>query len=248
MGSRRSRVWLASVSALVTVHALGASAATITGSYGVTASSLSGTVMFYAAADFPIHPYDELDNGSGSASSIIGFTTLAGQEAFLTMEFGDLERLGTTWTPGGCSPAAPFSNCATASNHYGEADAGANYFRLLLSGNPILTGYVASVTTLTDTDPLSPDFATATGSGTVVFTSGVGAYWTEVLNLTGGTGNVSLSIDSFDPVCAVYSDPCDFDMSSATLTFLPEPSTGALVGGVLFALPMLRRRFSEARR
>ncbi len=244
-GQRAIRVALALASSVLFLYTHDASAATIGVDLGVVASDLSGPLMF----TIPIGPteiiaYNALDGGTGLATSITGFASLAGvTPSDLTLSFGDIERLSTTFTPGGCTPTPPpgFINCDTAINTYGEGDAGPNFFDVILAGiGTILSGQVIAVDVVTDTDLSSPGFATATGSGTLLFTSGLAPYFAEMQSLTGGTGVAGVTLNSFDPVCFPGTDPCSFQ-SSGTLTFVPEPTTAALLGGALAALAMGRR-------
>jgi hypothetical protein len=229
-----------------------APAATISGNLSVVASGLSGPLMFtLPTGPTPIYAYNALDSGTGTATSISGFASLIGvTPSDLTMTYGDIERLSTTYSPGGCSPVAPplWSNCASSTNNYGNSDAGPTFFNVILAGTgTILSGTIISLATLTNTTVASPGFATATGSGLIQFTSGLAPYYTEALSLTGGSGYANLNLSSFNPVCALGSDPCGFN-ASGTLTFVPEPSTALLLGGALAALAALRGRGPGGRR
>ncbi len=219
-------------------------AATISGNLSVSASGLSGPLMFTVpSGPIPIYAYNALDSGTGVATAIAGFASLVGvTPSDVTMTFGDIERLSTTYTPGGCVPVPPpgYSNCLTSTNNYGNADAGPTFFTVIRAGvGTILSGSVLSLATLTDTNVASPGFATATGSGSILFTGGLAPYYAEVLSLTGGSGLASVSMSSFNPVCLPGTDPCGFN-SPGTLTFVPEPSTAVLLGGALAALAGLR--------
>jgi len=217
-----------------------ARAATIDVTGNVVASGLVfGTVMAYNP--FPIYPFSNLDGGTGYGTAIDGFASLAGvSPADLTITFGDLERLATSF-PSGCSPT-PAANCATASNSWGNADAGVPYFTVALAGSgTILSGELLSWTTTTNTawGP-NPSFGQGSGTGLVRFHSGAAPYLAEVLALTGGTGLVELSSDRFAAVCA-GSDPCGFSLD-ARLTFVPEPSAAIFLGTGLAGLAGARRR------
>jgi len=243
--TRRRGIPVALASGALFLSAHAASAATIGIDLDLLASDLSGPLMFTVpVGPTPIYAYNALDGGTGAASSISGFASLLGvSPSDLTLSFGDLERLSTTFSPGGCTPTAPpgFTNCDTATNTYGDGDAGPNFFNIILAGTgTILFGEVVSVDVVVDTDLSSSGFATATGAGTIFFTSGLAPYFAEVLSLTGGTGLASLSLGSFDPVCIPGSDPCPFE-SSGSLIFVPEPSSAALLGGALVAFAWGRR-------
>lgn len=238
------RLTLASGALLLFAHA--ASAATITGTLTTIASGLSGPLMFTVPiGPTPVYAYNALDGGTGVAASFSGFPSLVGvTPSDLTLSFGDLERLSTTFTPGGCTPVAPpaYSNCDTVTNTYSDVDASPSYFDVVLAGTgTILTGTILSVDVITDTDLASPGFATGTGSGTILFTGGLAPYFAEVLSLSGGTGLANLSLDAFDPVCLPGTDPCGF-VSGGTLTLVPESSTVMLLGSALAALSVTRRR------
>jgi len=154
---RKRSSFVAVASSLLVLGGNVAYAATIGIDVTVSASDLSGPLMFTVPiGPTPILAYNALDAGTGAATSISGFATLAGvTPSDLTLSFGDLERLGTTFRPGGCTPSPPpaFSNCDTATNSYGDADAGANFFQLVLAGTgTILTGQVTALSVVVDTD------------------------------------------------------------------------------------------------
>jgi hypothetical protein len=132
---RTFRLTLASGALLVCAHA--ASAATITGTLTTIASDLSGPLMFTVPiGPTPVYAYNALDGGTGVAASISGFASLVGvTPSDLTLSFGDLERLSTTFAPGGCTPVAPpaYSNCDTVTNNYGDLDASPSYFDVILA-------------------------------------------------------------------------------------------------------------------
>lgn len=218
--------------------------ATITFTGTVDASGLSGPLLF-TISGIPVYAYNELDAGSATATSITGFSSLPGvTPSDVTSTFGDVERLSTTFTPSGCSPTPPpgATNCSTATNTYGEGDASPNSFDISLAGvGTILTGEIVSTSVTTDTDPLSPGFATATASGTILFTGGMAPYLGEVLSLTGGTGLVDVVFDTFDPLCLPGTDPCTFTYSG-TITVVPEPATGLLLALGTVGIAAVRRR------
>ena len=77
--------------------------ATIGVAGSVVASDLSGPLSFTVPGTppIPIFAPNSLDNGSGTATSIDGFTSLAGVDPMdLTLTFGDIERLATIFGPG----------------------------------------------------------------------------------------------------------------------------------------------------
>ncbi len=226
--------------------AVDSSPATIEIAGSVVASDLSGPLSFTIPGSPPVPLFapNSLDSGVATATSIDGFTSLAGVDPMdLTITFGDIERLSTIFTPGGCTPMPPpgFSNCATTSHIFGEGDAGPNFFDVALAGTgTILSGEIVSFMTTTDTDPLSPDFATATGSGAFLFSGGLSPYLDEVLALSGGTGLAAGTLDTFDAFCLPGADPCTFTIAGA-LSFVPEPSTGLLLATGLLGLALRRR-------
>ncbi len=215
-----------------------ARAATIDVSGTITASGLSfGTVMAYNP--FPVYPFSNLDGGAGTATDIDGFSTLFGvSPSDLTITFGDLERVGTSF-PGGCVPTGA-ANCPSATNNWGNTDATAPYFTIGLTGSgTILSGTLLTWATTTNTawGP-NPEFGQGSGSGLILFETGVSPYLEEVFALTGGTGLVEVSSDRFTAICSVGSDPCVFSLD-ATLTFVPEPTTAFMLG---LGLAILGRR------
>ncbi len=208
--------------------AVDSSPATIEIAGSVVASDLSGPLSFTIPGSPPVPLFapNSLDSGVATATSIDGFTSLAGVDPMdLTITFGDIERLSTIFTPGGCTPMPPpgFSNCATTSHIFGEGDAGPNFFDVALAGTgTILSGEIVSFMTTTDTDPLSPP------------------YLDEVLALSGGTGLAAGTLDTFDAFCLPGADPCTFTIAGA-LSFVPEPSTGLLLATGLLGLALRRR-------
>jgi hypothetical protein len=225
---------LACSSLLGTVGSAAAATLDVTGL--VTASGLNfGTVMAYQP--FTIYPFSNLDNGTGSATAVSGFASLAGvAPADLTIRFGDLERTGPTW-PGGCTPT-PAANCPSVSNAWGNTDAGTPYFEIDLAGTGTILSGTLQWTTTTNTTFPSATFGQGSGVGTVVFGSGLAPYLDDVFALTGGTGVAQIGSNRFNAVCS-GGDPCNFSLD-ATLTFVPEPTSALLIGAGLALLACAR--------
>lgn len=102
------------------------------------------------------------------------------------------------------------------------------------------SGYVTQFIVEVDNDA----DASASGSGTAVLTSNtvVGQdFMNEIMAASGGTGSLVFEASNFAPV--VFADPGTFS-SAGTITVIPEPSTGAFLGGltVLLAVALRRRR------
>ncbi len=213
------------------------------------ANDLSGPLMLTVPSLFgniPVYGYNQSDNGVGAVTSVTGFSSLAGVNlADLTITYGDIERLSTTFSPQGCVPTysgGTYSNCDTVTSNSGEGDSVQNFVHVFLAGttSPILTGEILSLSGTTDSNPASPTFATATGTLTGRLTGGVAPYYTEVLAITGGTGDFTGLLSTFDPLCIPGTDPCQFS-NAGTISFVPEPNTALLLGIGLTALGIRRR-------
>lgn len=109
----------------------------------------------------PFYAFKNLDNGSGAATAIGGFASLAGvPPANLTFTFGDLELVNFIGT------------LTTGTEVYGEGDASPLFFNMFKSGAPIASGTGLVLNVVTDRTLGSPTFGQATGFGSVTLTGG----------------------------------------------------------------------------
>jgi hypothetical protein len=147
--------------------------------------------------EVPFYAWKAVDNGQGIVSAHAGFGSLSGVlAADLTFEFGDLELLQLDF------------GANTATQTYGEADAGARFFNLYLQGNKIATGMDFSLSIVTDTDRNSPNFTLATGTGSVTLQSVGGHGFVDDLAAIQGSPVLNLSVSSFtSPVFVANPTP-----------------------------------------
>lgn len=155
----------------------------------------SGGTNFFA--------FRNLDSGSGSATAIGGFTSLAGlPPGDLTFTLGDLELvdfIGTT---------------TTATEVYAEGDGNVVPFMIFRGGTFAGTGSDLVLTIVTDRDPSSATFGLARGFAQVTLTGVAGdPFFDEVLALTGGTGRLRATLGSFVPT--TFADPETFVSTGA---------------------------------
>ncbi len=182
--------------------------------------------------DVPFYAWKSVDNGLGTVTAQDGFTSLAGvAPADLTFDFGDVELLQLDFGAG------------TATETYGEGDAGARYFNLYLEGNKIATGMDFSLSIVTDTDPGSAGYTLATGTGSVTLQSVGGHGFVDDLIALQGNPVLNLSISSFiSPVFVANPVPgverADFYYNDYSIagsgSAVPEPEEYAVM--VSFAL------------
>lgn len=136
--------------------------------------------------DVPFYAWKSVDNGLGTVTAQDGFASLAGVPAMdLTFDFGDLELLELNFGAG------------TATEVYGDGDAGQRYFNLYQQGVKIATGMDFSLSIVTDTDSLSPGFTLATGTGAVTLQAVGGHGFVDELTTLQGSSVLNLSISSF---------------------------------------------------
>jgi len=174
--------------------------------------------------------FKNLDSGTAAATSSSGFTSLLGvSPANVSFQFGDLELLDVIYGAG------------TATEVYGEGDGSPSFFDVYVSSTHVATGSDLQVSIVTDTNPLSPNFATATGSGVVTLTGPSGQpFFDEVAVLTGGSGMLEITLSSFIPLA--LSDPTTFAYEG-TLTTVPIPPAVWLLGfGILGLLGFMSPR------
>lgn len=149
--------------------------------------------------------FKNLDAGSGSATVIGGFTSLAGvTPGALTFTLGDLELVDFVGTP------------TTATEVYAENDGTVVPFKIFRNGTLAAIGSDLVITIVTDRDPSSSTFGLARGFAQVTL-SGVAddPFYEEVLTLTNGTGRLRATLGSFTPT--TFADPETF---VSTGTFL----------------------------
>lgn len=214
-----------------------ASAASIRFSGSITGYDASGPIIAYQP--FTIRATNSLDNGLAFGNVVDGFPSLAGlAPGSLRLAFGDLELISTTFTPG-CRPF-PGVNCPSVTNTYGNADTTPAFFDMTLNGTTILSGTISTWSSFLDTRaPNNPNFGHGTGAGMMQLTSGLAPYFDEAMAYTGGTGQIQVVGEEFNAVCQFGSD-CRYNLS-ATLNFVPEPTTALLLGLGLAALSRSRR-------
>jgi|688.fasta_scaffold414608_2 hypothetical protein len=195
--------------------------------------------------DVPFYAWKQVDNGQGTVSAHAGFGSLGGVPAAdLTFEFGDLELLQLDF------------GANTATETYGEADAGARFFNLYLQGNKIATGMDFSLSIVTDTDRNSPNFTLATGTGSVTLQSVGGHGFVDDLTAIQGSPVLNLSISSFtspvfvaNPIPGVDRAPQyfnDYTIAGAG-TAVPEPEAYAALAAAGLVGWATWRRVKSAR-
>jgi hypothetical protein len=154
--------------------------------------------------------FQNIAPGTGTATAITGFASLAGQPpSALTFAFSGSQLLQST------------INGPNITLVYGGTAASPYTFNLLLNGSPIGTSTGATLTVVGNT-------ATNTATVTELITlNGVvgNPFFQEVLAQTGGTGQLFIRTDPLP-----LTSPDNRIMTTGTISTVPEPSSLALLG------------------
>jgi hypothetical protein len=168
-----------------------------------------------------------IETGGGTGTSQSGFNYFATHDITqLTFTFGDLE-LSSFLSPGPGSPGF---------ERYTDTDGSSVPFTIRLGGTPIATG---TSIYLYDEVSHSNDI-TAVGTGQVILTAPGAdpAFYNEVLALTGGSGQLDLTLTGFFPV-----NNQGLFATTGSFTAVPEPGEYAAVGAAgLLGLALWRRK------
>lgn len=171
---------------------------------------------------FNAYAFNNLDNGSGTASNISGFSSLAdiSSPADVTFTFGDLELVN--FIDGG----------QTATQEFANNDTAPAFFNLLKNGSVIATSTDVELTVVTNR--LS---GTAAGFGQITFNSS-DQFSREVQQLTNGSGTLNIALADFIPLDPIVGVPRSVDrtatfQSSGTFNTQPVPEPLTIAGTVV---------------
>ena len=168
--------------------------------------------------------WEAIDSGNSTATNSTGITYFDTHDVSkLTWTFGDLEMTDHL------SPGADTAGYEI----YTEDDGSTQPFTMLYDGEVIATG--VSLSLRTDVENNMDATAVGVGYATLTAAGANSAFYDEIMTLSGNTGNLKIDIDNFDPVeNGVFN-------STGTLSVIPEPSMGALVGFGLMGFVLYRR-------
>ena len=201
--------------------------------------NFSGTAQNGNLGDIPwvvgTTMWETIETGEGMGTFTQDISTLEGLDPMLlTWTFGDLELTDfRSPTPPGSEPPATFGF-----EFYSEADESVQplefFYDDVLWARGEVNELVVNVNHSSDID--------ATGTGLAKLnTPGVETdFFSEIMELSGGSGLLEFTIDEFDPV-----DSQGLFSSSGTITVIPEPGTYGLfflVCSVLYLLNHIRMK------
>ncbi len=172
--------------------------------------------------------WKRVDNGAGQVTAQAGWASLAGVPAGdLTFDFGDLELLNLAFGAG------------TSTESYGEVDGSPRFFNLYNQGVKIASGGDFSLEIVTDTNPVSPDYTFATGTGWVTLApEGGHPFVGELAALQGGSSVLEMHITSFVSPVVIWNDR---NVNNSALyqiagdggaAVVPEPGTYGMAGAM----------------
>lgn len=205
-----------------------------------------------------IHDYGSSEHGpsGASADSQSGFSIFGGAGYDITQlswQIGvvggnDTDAAMTLYTGPGTATVSP-TTTTEGKEDYRYDDAGGTAAKNLVfyyddGGGPDewASGYITRfITTVTD---IAADDATAVGDVVLTnFTAAGEDFFNEIMTLSGGSGEIIYTADSFVPV--VIADPATFT-SAGSWTVIPEPSTwAASIGAMALTVVFTRRRRSR---
>lgn len=169
--------------------------------------------------------WESIDSGNSTATDSSGIAYFDSHDVVnLSWTFGDLE-LTDHLSPG----------VETAGYEiYTENDGSFEPFTMYQDGVVIATGISTSLRT--DVENNMDDTAVGVGYVTLTAAGEDSEFYDEIMTLSGNTGELRLDIDSFSPTAneGVFT-------STGTVSVVPEPSVGALMGLGLMGFLTFRR-------